>query len=63
MKGRGLEPDVITYSSAISAREKGGKTNKALDLLEMKEQGLESNVRTYSAAISACDKGCGLIPL
>ena len=58
MKGRGLEPNVITYSAAISACEKGRRPDAALDLLaEMKARGLAPNVITYNAAISACEKG------
>jgi pentatricopeptide repeat protein len=61
MKERGIEPNAITYSAAISACEKGdGQWEMALELLnEMKERGIEPNVITYSAAISACEKGDG----
>ena len=55
MKGQGLEPDVIGYNAAISACEKGGRTDDALDLLaEMKGRGLEPNVITYNAIIKVC---------
>ena len=58
MRQRGLEPDVITYSAAISACEKGSQWERALELLdEMRQRGLEPDVITYSAAISACEKG------
>merc|ERR1712190_431614 len=55
---RGLVPDVITYSAAISACEKGQRPQEALHLLqEMQLRGLVPDVITYSAAISACEKG------
>eukprot|EP00665_Eupelagonemidae_sp_cell47_P009021 gene9021-biopygen1652 len=54
MRGRGMEPDVITYSAAISACEKGKEPGKAIELLEeMREHGLEPDLISYSAAISA----------
>ena len=54
MQAQGLEPDVTTYSAAISACGKGSKWHEALKLLaEMQAQGLEPDVITYSAAISA----------
>ena len=55
MRERGIEPDVISYSAAISACEKGGQWERALELLEgMRERGIEPDVISYSAAISAC---------
>ena len=37
MKAAGVKPNVITYNAAISACEKGGRTDEALELLaEMK---------------------------
>jgi pentatricopeptide repeat protein len=48
---------VISYSAAISACEKAGKHQSALDLLkEMDTKGIQPNVISYSAAISACEK-------
>ena len=50
-------PNVISYSAAISASEKAGDSKTALALLsEMKESGIEPNVISYSATISACEK-------
>jgi pentatricopeptide repeat protein len=58
MQECGVESDVITYSSIISACEKSSQWERALELLsEMRERGIEPNVITYSAAISACEKG------
>jgi pentatricopeptide repeat protein len=56
MESRGLEPNVITLSAAISACEKGGQWQKALELLEsMESRGLEPDVIMLSAAIEAVD--------
>ena len=58
MQRKCQEPDMITYSAAISACEKGKQPDKALELLEdMQWSGLEPAVITYNAAISACEKG------
>ena len=54
MQLRGLQPNAITYSVAISACEKGQKPHQVLHLLqEMQLRGLSPDVITYSAAISA----------
>merc|ERR1739841_325877 len=59
MREADLVPDVISYSAAISACEKGGQWQVALGLLAtMQEAALVPNVISYSAAISACEK-CG----
>ncbi|CAE8612218.1 unnamed protein product, partial [Polarella glacialis] len=53
--GAELEPNVVTYSSAISACEKGQRWAWACWLLqEMIGRQLEPNVVSCSAAISAC---------
>ena len=58
MRSEGIEPNVITYSAAISACEKGKKWEKALSLLEqMRDARIKPDVISYSAAISACEKG------
>ena len=51
-------PDVISYSAAISACEKGGEWQKALKLFEaMLKATVAPNVFSYNATISACEKG------
>jgi pentatricopeptide repeat protein len=50
--------NVFHYSAAISACEKGGQWEKALQLLEeMRAKDVEPNVITYNATTSACEKG------
>ena len=57
MKNSGIEPDVISYSAAISACEKGGRWEQALEVFdEMRSRGVEPNVITYTSAMSACVK-------
>ena len=54
---KGLAPNAITYSTAISACGKAKQPRKAMELLaKMQQEGLASDAITYSAAISACDK-------
>ena len=58
MEVRGVQPNEISYSAAISACEKGQQWERALGLLaQMEEHGVQPNVISYSAAISACEKG------
>ena len=58
LQPRGLLPNVITYSAAISACEKGQKPHQALHLLQdLQLRGLLPNVITHNAAIRACAKG------
>ena len=58
MRPQDLAPNVITYSAAISACEKGQQPRSAMNLLTaMQPQDLAPNVITYSALISACTKG------
>merc|ERR1712226_930698 len=53
-----LAPDVITYSAAISACEKGKQPQTAMSLLaSMQRHGLTPNAIAYKAAISSCEKG------
>ena len=58
MAARGVAPDVISYSAAISACEKGGQWERALALLEqMAVRGVAPNVISYNAAIEALYAG------
>ena len=53
MRQGGLEPGVISYSAAISACEKGGPWERALELLQvMRHRGLEPNVINYNGALT-----------
>ena len=57
MKSRSVEPDVISFSAAISACGAGGQWERALSLLEeMRTRGVEPNVYSFNATISACEK-------
>ncbi len=48
---------MISYNAAISACEKGGQWEQAMQLLQqMVKQGITPNVISYNAAISACEK-------
>ena len=54
----GVPANNITDSAAISACEKGGQWQMALQLMEdMQVKGFPAHTITYSAAISACEKG------
>lgn len=54
----GCERNVITYSSLISACEKAGKWELALELFnEMHREGCKPNVVTYNSLIAACAQG------
>ena len=58
MQVAGVVADIITYSAAISACEKGQQWQRAMDFLgQVRAAGMVLNVITYSAAISACEKG------
>mgnify|MGYP002176495480 CR=1 FL=1 len=53
-----MQYDVISYSAAISACEKGGQWQHALALLQtMCDERVWPDTTSYSAAISACEKG------
>lgn len=49
-----LVPDVMSYSSLITACEKVSEWIKALALLKECEMRLRANVITFNATISAC---------
>ena len=58
MVQRGCERNVITYSSLISACEKAGRCEMALQLFErMHKEGCIPNVVTYNSLIAACSHG------
>jgi pentatricopeptide repeat domain-containing protein 1 len=58
MVERGCERNVITYSSLISACEKAGRCELALQLFEqMHKEGCMPNVVTYNSLIAACSHG------
>jgi pentatricopeptide repeat protein len=60
MVQRGCERNVITYSSLISACEKAGRCEMALQLFErMHKEGCIPNVVTYNSLIAACSHGEG----
>ena len=51
-------PDVIPYTAAISACEKGQEPRHTLKLLQViQSKGLMPSVIHYNAASSACEKG------
>lgn len=55
---RGCERNVITYSSLISACEKAGRWETALQLFEeMNRDGCNPNTVTYNSLITACGQG------
>ena len=58
MPQHGVYPNVGTYSSAISACDKGTEWQMALALLaDMREKRIWPGVITCNAFISACGKG------
>eukprot|EP00953_Heterococcus_sp_UTEX-ZZ885_P001475 1321-Heterococcus_DN1.PRE.2 len=55
MKAVGLQPNEISYNSAINACSKGGQHVLAIKLLsDMKAEGLKPNEIGYTAVIDAC---------
>ena len=53
-----VEPDVVTYSTLISAHAKAGNVPGAEAWLQaLLERGLKPNHVTYSTVISACSRG------
>ena len=54
----GVTLDVISFSAAMSTREKGAQRHHALSLLEnMRRKGITLDVISFSPAISAGEKG------
>jgi len=57
MRKKGIQPDIFTYGSIITACDKVGDWEKALAFLkEMECCGIEPNVICFTSAISACGK-------
>ena len=55
---KGCERSVITYSSLISACEKAGHWELAMELFnEMHQEGCTPNTVTYNSLITACAQG------
>ena len=55
----GCQRNVITFSSLISACEKAGCWELALEMLsDMHKEGCAPNVVTYNSLITACAQGC-----
>lgn len=61
MEAQGLGPDIVAYTTAISALGRGGQAPEALRLFErMKTRpGLVLDERSYHAALDACARGGG----
>ena len=59
---KGCERSVITYSSLISACEKAGQWELALELFnEMHHEGCFPNTVTFNSLITACAQGAWLL--
>ena len=57
MKGKGLKPDVFTYTSAIDVCGNGGRWKESLDLIKEIENGdKRPNKIAYTSAITACSR-------
>merc|ERR1711974_133204 len=60
MLRRGIAPDLITYTAAVSACEKMQLTDRAMELLhEMQERSIAPNEITYSLAMSVLKRAQG----
>eukprot|EP00400_MALV-I_sp_L67-5_P000034 gene34-506_t len=58
MKKRNVPMNVFSYTSCMSALEKQGLWERAIELLEiMANENIMPNYKTYSSAISCCGKG------
>ena len=63
MVWKGCERSVITYSSLISACEKAGHWELAMELFnEMHQEGCTPNTVTYNSLITACAQGTSQSP-
>ena len=61
MEAHGLGPDMVAYTTAISALSRGGQAEEALRLFERVKTrpGLQLDERAYHAALDACARGGG----
>lgn len=58
MERQRVVPDLICYSAAIVACQKGEKWRAAIGLLnKMEERGIQPDLITFNSVISVCDKG------
>jgi len=58
MQLQGIKPDIVTYSTLISACEKGEDLTKALQVFDyLQRHGIKPDIVTFSALISTCEKG------
>ncbi|CAM9972289.1 unnamed protein product, partial [Ectocarpus sp. 8 AP-2014] len=60
IKTRGLSPDVFSFSSAMSACDRAGEWQRALEVMDlMLHHEVEPSIVSYGTAISACARGEG----
>lgn len=61
MEAQGLGPDIVAYTTAITALGRGGQERAALRLFERMRgrPGLQLDERSYHAALYACARGVG----
>jgi pentatricopeptide repeat domain-containing protein 1 len=59
MEAQGLGPDIVAYTTAITALGRGGQERAALRLFERMRgrPGLQLDERSYHAALDACARG------
>jgi len=56
----GVDPDIITYTTAMRACARGGRAGKAMELFgAARDMGLKLDVYIYTTAMDACAKGGG----
>ncbi|CAJ1445214.1 unnamed protein product, partial [Effrenium voratum] len=58
IRGRGLQPDLISFSALVTACERAGSWGPALEIFrQMPRRALEVDTSCCNAAVSACCKG------
>ena len=61
---QGCERNIITYGSLISACDRAGRWQYALELLEeMRKDRVAPNTVTYNSLLSACAQGASALPV